>query len=104
MFLLFFSLLVYPDYGAFWKRAFLETDLEEAVPRTSVLTQGVDGAAGVLPSVEQAGFADPQSEHTLAILHQELWVLSDDHVVLHPDDLWLRKHHQEECQESRIVL
>lgn len=52
------------------------------------LSQVVDGAARVPASVEQARFTDVQSQHALVVLHQEFRVFTDDHVVLHPDDLW----------------
>lgn len=54
-----------------------------------VLAEVVYGPAGVSTAVEQARLADIQSQHPLFVLHQILGVLADDHVVLHPDDLWL---------------
>lgn len=60
------------------------------------LSQVVDGAARVPASVEQARFTDVQSQHALVVLHQEFRVFTDDHVVLHPDDLWLRFNKKQE--------
>lgn len=54
-----------------------------------VLPEVVDSSAGVSSTVEQTRLTDIQSQHALFVLHQVLWVLADDHVVLHPDDLWL---------------
>lgn len=61
-----------------------------------VLPEIVDGPAGVSAPVKQARLANIQSQHALVVLHQELGVLTDDHVVLHPNDLWLRNGELEE--------
>lgn len=58
-----------------------------------VLPEIVDGLAGVSASVEQARLADIQSQHALAVLHHELGVFTDDHVVLLPNDLRLQERH-----------
>lgn len=54
-----------------------------------VFPKVVDGPAGVSAPIKQARLADIQSQHALFVLHQILGVLTDDHIVLHPDDLWL---------------
>lgn len=54
-----------------------------------VFPEVVDGPAGVSAPIKQARLADIQSQHALFVLHQILGVLTDDHIVLHPDDLWL---------------
>lgn len=56
-----------------------------------VLAQVVDGPAGVSAPIEHARFADVQSQHALFVHHQVLGVVADDHVVLLPDDLGLKK-------------
>lgn len=55
-----------------------------------VLPEIVDGPAGVSAPIKQAWLADIQSQHALIVLYQELGVFTNDHAVLHPDDLWLR--------------
>lgn len=55
-----------------------------------ILPKIIDGSAGVSAPIEQAWLADIQSQHTLIVLHQELGVFTDDHIVLHPNDLWLQ--------------
>lgn len=54
-----------------------------------VLAQLVDGPAGVATAVELTGLPDVERQYALFVLHQVLGVLTDDHVVLHPDDFWL---------------
>ncbi len=54
-----------------------------------ILPEIVDGPAGVSAPVKQARLADIQSQHALFVLHQILGVFTDDHAVLHPNDLWL---------------
>lgn len=55
-----------------------------------VLPEIVDGPAGVSAPIKQAWLADIQSQHALFVLHQVLGVFTDDHIVLHPNDLWLK--------------
>ena len=54
-----------------------------------VFTEIIDGPAGVFAPVKQAWPSDIKSQHALVVLHQELGVFTDDHIVLQPDDLWL---------------
>lgn len=54
-----------------------------------VLAQVVDGPAGVSAPIEQAGLTDVEGQDALFVLHQILGIPADDHVVLHPNDLWL---------------
>lgn len=54
-----------------------------------ILAEVIDSLACVLPSVEQAGLADVQSQDALVVLHEELGVAADYCLVLHPDDLGL---------------
>lgn len=55
-----------------------------------ILPKIIDGSAGVSAPIEQAWLAYIQSQHTLVVLHQELGVFTDDHTILHPNDLWLQ--------------
>lgn len=61
-----------------------------------VLPEIVDSLARVSASIKQAWLADIQSQHALVVLHQKLGVFTDDHIVLHPNDLWLRNNVFEE--------
>lgn len=49
----------------------------------------VDGPARVSAPIKQAWLANIQSQHALFVLHQILGVFTDDHTVLHPNDLGL---------------
>lgn len=61
-----------------------------------VLPEIVDGPAGVSAPIKRAWLTDIQSQHALFVLHQVLRVFTDDHVVLHPNDLWLKNSVLEE--------
>lgn len=61
----------------------------------------VDGPAGVSAPIKQPRPADIQSQHALFVLHQILGVLTDDHTVLHPDDLRLENSVLEEEEEEK---
>lgn len=54
-----------------------------------ILAQLVDRHAGVFASVEGARLANVEGQHPLVVLHQVLWILANNHLVLHPDDLRL---------------
>jgi len=56
-----------------------------------VRAQLVDRHAGVFASVEGARLANVEGQHSLVVPHQELGILTDDHLVLHPDNLRLRR-------------
>ena len=74
--------------------ALLTSDLQSALHH--IFPEVVDSLAGVPSPVKQARFADVQSQHPLVVLHQELGVTFDHHIVLHPNDLWLRSNVLEE--------
>lgn len=61
-----------------------------------VLPEIIDGPAGVFPPIKHARLADVQSQHALVVLHQKLGVFTDDYIVLHPNDLWLKHNVLEE--------
>ena len=65
-----------------------------------ILTQIVDGPAGVSSPIKQARLANIQRQHALFVLHQILGVLTDDHIVLHPNDLWLENRASEGDEEA----
>lgn len=54
-----------------------------------ILAQFIDCHAGVFSSVKGARLANVEGQHSLVVLHQVLWILANDHLVLHPDDLRL---------------
>lgn len=66
-----------------------------------ILPEIIDGPAGVSAPVKCAWLTDIQSQHALVVLHQELGVFTDDHIVLHPNDLWL-KHSVLEEEENLV--
>ena len=55
-----------------------------------ILAQFIDSHAGVFASVEAARLPNVESQHSLVVLHNELGILTNDHSVLHPYNLWLR--------------
>lgn len=67
-----------------------------------ILPEIIDGPAGVSAPVKRARLADIQSQHALVVLHQELGVFTDDHLVLHPNDLWLKNRVLEE-EEANLA-
>jgi len=65
-----------------------------------VLPEVIDGPAAVSAPVKRARLADVQSQHALVVPTQKPGVFTDDHAVLHPNDLWLRNRVLEEEEEE----
>lgn len=72
-----------------WDVEFMQRTSNLQLALHLVLPEIVDGPAGVPAPVKQARLADIQRQHALLVLHQILGVSADDHIVLHPNNLWL---------------
>ncbi len=90
------ALTLYSETMVMWEVKFRQRTSNLQLALHLVFPEIVDGPAGVSASVKRAWLADIQSQHALFVLHQVLGVFTDDHIVLHPNDLWLKNSVLEE--------
>lgn len=96
---LFFLLLLLPP-PTFTASSSVTSDIQLAFHL--ILAQLIDSHAGVFASIEGAWLTNIEGQHSLVILHQEFRIITDDHSVLHPDNLRLG-HRKVERKCNRLI-